>query len=285
MSSTKKARSELRPIDRAYQPRSGWPPVPPPLSSDMSREFLELLLLGMASGGLGALLGIGGGAILVPGLALIAGVPFRSAVSASLVCIAATSVASSIVHLRRGRVDIPLAIDLESFTVVGAIVGGVIAASIPAGPLFIGFAIILLLSASRMLPFWKPAPVRVHRRRMGWARTASLGAGIISSLLGVGGGVLKIPVLTLLLDLEFDRAAATSIYMIGITASAGAIVYAARGDVDFPLTAVVVLGTLVGSFGASLVGHRIQVRWLKAAFAILLIGVAFQMVRRGLATY
>lgn len=243
------------------------------------------MLLGMASGSLGALLGIGGGAILVPGLALIAGVPFRSAVSASLVCIAATSVASSIVHLRRGRVDIPLAIDLESFTVVGAMVGGIIAAWIAAGPLFIGFAIILLLSASRMLPIGHRKPIQPHPRRMGWARVASLGAGITSSLLGVGGGVLKIPVLTLLLDLEFDRAAATSIYMIGITAAAGAVVYAARGDVDVHLTAAAVLGTLVGSMGASLVGHRINARWLRGAFGILLIVIAIQMVRRGLAAF
>lgn len=241
------------------------------------------MLLGMASGSLGALLGIGGGAILVPGLALIAGVPFHTAVATSLVCITATSVASSIVHLRRGRVDIRLAIDLEAFTVVGAMVGGIVAAWIAPGPLFIGFAVILLLSASRMLPVWPQKPVQPHPRRAGWARAASLAAGVTSSLLGIGGGVLKIPVLTLLLDLEFDRAAATSIYMIGITASAGAVVYAARGDLDVNLAAATVLGTLVGSLGASLVGHRVSARWLRSAFGILLIALAFQMVRRGLA--
>ncbi len=246
-------------------------------------EFLELMALGAASGALGTLLGIGGGVLLVPGLALIAGLPFRSAAAASLVCIVATSVTSSVVHLPRGRVDIPLAIDLEAFTVTGAMIGGLLAALIPAAPLFFGFALILLLSAWHMWPFGRAPRPPATRRRMGLARTASLGAGVVSSLLGVGGGVLKVPVLNLLLDLPFDRAAATSIYMIGITTAAGALVYAVRGDVDVHLTAAVMLGTVIGSFGAARLGHRVSSRGLKVAFAILLTGVAIQMVRRGLA--
>ncbi|MBK7594782.1 MAG: sulfite exporter TauE/SafE family protein [Gemmatimonadetes bacterium] len=247
------------------------------------REFLELMALGAASGALGALLGIGGGVLLVPGLALIAGVPFRAAAAASLVCIVATSITSSVVHLPRGRVDIPLAIDLEAFTVSGAMIGGLLAAVIPAGPLFLGFALILLFSAWHMWPFGRTERAPATRRRMGLARASSLGAGVVSSLLGVGGGVLKVPVLNLMLDLPFDRAAATSIYMIGITTAAGALVYAVRGDVDVHLTVAVMLGTVLGSFGASSVGHRIDSRGLKAVFAIVLAGVAIQMVRRGLA--
>ncbi len=246
------------------------------------REFLELLGLGIATGVLGALLGMGGGVLLVPGLALIAGLSFRTAAAASLVCIVATSVTSSIVHLPRGRVDIPLAIDLESFTVTGAMLGGIIAGIMPARPLYIGFALILLLSAWHMWPFGRRERAPAARRRMGLARVSSFGAGVVSSLLGVGGGVLKVPVLNLMLDLPFDRAAATSIYMIGITTAAGALVYMVRGDVQVQLTVAVMLGTVVGSFGASRLGHRVSSRGLKAAFALVLAVVAIQMARHGL---
>lgn len=246
-------------------------------------EFLELFLVGLGAGAMGGLLGIGGGVILVPGLALVLGIPFRAAVAASLVCIVATAVASSIVHLPRARVELGLALDLEAFTVAGAIVGGLTAAWIPSGPLLLAFAIILVVVAVRMWP--RPSTATSSResapQRPGWARAASVGAGVVSSLLGVGGGIFKVPVLHVMLGLDFDRAAATSIYMIGITAAAGAMMYVVRGDVDYHLTGAAVMGTLLGSGVAALYGHRINARWLKVLFSIVLLYVAAQMVRRG----
>jgi uncharacterized membrane protein YfcA len=244
-------------------------------------ELLELFAIGLGTGVIGALLGIGGGVILVPGLALILGVPLRAAVATSLVCIVATSVASSIVHLPRARVSLLLAIELESFTVFGAVVGGLVAGFIPAAPLYFAFAALLGYTGYKMWPRRRaegPRKTHIH-----WARAASTGAGVISSLLGVGGGVLKVPVLNLLMDLDFERTTATSIYMIGLTTATGAMIYLVRGDVRFHVAAATALGTIAGSGVAALVGHRFDTRALKGAFALILLYVAYEMVRHGLA--
>lgn len=249
-------------------------------------ELLELFGIGLGSGALGTLLGVGGGVVLVPALALVLGVPLRLAVPASLVCIVATSVAGSIVHLRRHRVAIRLAVDLEWFTVMGAVTGGLVAALVPSGPLFFLFALMVAATAVRLWPRKTPAQedaeAAARPMRMGAARVASVGAGLVSSLLGVGGGIFKVPIMKLLLGLPFDRAAATSTYMIGITTAAGALVYIVRGDVHYGITATTMLGTLVGSAGAAAVGHRVNNRLLQQAFAVLLLYVAIQMVRRGI---
>jgi hypothetical protein len=115
------------------------------------------------------------------------------------------------------------------------------------------------------------------------ARAASVGAGLLSGLLGVGGGILNAPVLHFVVGMRFDRATATSSYMIGMTAAAGALVYLVRGDIQPGLVTAAMVGTLVGSVPAALAGHRLSARWLRIAFAILLLFVAYQMIRRGAA--
>lgn len=247
-------------------------------------EFLELVGLGLGTGVVGALLGIGGGVLLVPGLALIMDVPLKAAVATSLVCIVATSVASSMVYLPRARVDVPIALELEWFTVIGAVTGALISAWIPVGPLHLLFAVLVFATAIRM---W-PRRVTAERKpavmpHPAWARAASGGAGIVSSLLGVGGGIFKVPILHVLMDLDFDLAAGTSIYMIGITTSVGALIYFVRGDVEVSVAAATALGTVAGSGVAALFGSRIGDRVLKIGFALLLTFVAYEMARRGIA--
>lgn len=246
----------------------------------------ELFAVGVVAGALGALLGVGGGMILVPGLALVAGLPFRGAVAASLVCVVATSVAGSIVHLRYDRVVLPVALELQFFTVAGAVGAGLIAEFLPAGPLYFAFALLLVYGALEMWPratLLEEAVPPPHGPQTAWARAASLSGGIVSALLGVGGGVVFTPVLHLLLRQPFHRAAATSVYMIGVTSAAGALVYLARGDVDPWVAGPAMLGVLAGAATAASWGHLLDHRWLKVAFAALLLVIAAQMVRRGLA--
>jgi len=236
-------------------------------------EFLELFGLGLAAGAIGALLGVGGGVILVPGLSLLLGLGFREAVAASLVCVVATSVAGSIVNLRARRVHLPLALQLQFFAVLGAVGGGLAAPLVPVGPLYLAFAALLAYSASQMFPRRRHpdsvalAPEALERRR---------------KLAGVGGGVIFMPILHLLLRRPFIPAAATSVYMIGITASAGALVYLARGDVSAPVAGATIAGVLIGSGVAATVGHHLDYRWLKTGFALLLLFLATQMVRGGI---
>ncbi len=209
--------------------------------------MLALVTVGVAAGGLGALLGVGGGIILVPGLILLAGLPFHSAVAASLVCVVATSVSGSVVYLRRGRVELDVAVRLQLFTVVGAVAAGLVATAIPAAPLYLAFAL------------------------------------LVAGLLGVGGGILNVPILHLLLGRSFDRAAATSVYMIGVTAAAAAAVYLVRGAVEPTIAGVTMLGTLAGAAVAAALGERLDRRLLKVAFVLLLLYVAVRMVSLGVA--
>ncbi len=252
----------------------------------MDQQLLSLFVIGLLAGGFGALLGVGGGLIIVPALSLLAGLPLRGAIGTSLICICASSAAASAVYLRRGRVDLPIAVELQFFSVAGAVVAGLTAGFIPSTPLFFVFAGLLTLVAVQM---WPATPTKVLERwlsrvaaRETVARGASVGAGLISGLLGVGGGILNTPVLHLVLRKPFDRAVATSAYMIGMTAAAGALVYLARGDVVPGLVTAAMMGTLVGAVPAALGGHRLSARWLRAAFSLLLLFVAYQMVRRGL---
>ena len=238
---------------------------------------------------MGALLGVGGGVILVPGLLLIAGLEFRNAVAASLVCVVATSVASSIVFLRRGLADLPLATELQFFTVSGAVGGGLIAAHIPPAPLYLVFAALLTYLAIRMWPGAKATEENgdggaVPERRT-QAAAGSVGAGLASGLLGIGGGVLNIPVLHLLLGRTFDEAIPTSAYMIGLTAAAGALVYLVRGDVPTDVVGLAMIGTLAGARIAALIRGRFNQRALKVLFIFLLLYGAYRMGSRGLAQF
>jgi uncharacterized membrane protein YfcA len=252
----------------------------------VDHQLLSLFAIGLLAGGFGALLGVGGGLIIVPALSLLAGLPLRGAIGTSLICICGSSAAASAVYLRRGRVDLPVAVELQFFSVTGAVIAGLTAGLVPTAPLFFLFAVLLSLVAVQMWPSESRGVLDRWLPRLGprqsVARAASVGAGLISGLLGVGGGILNTPVLHLLLGKPFERAVATSSYMIGMTAAAGALGYLARGDVVPGLVTAAMLGTLAGAVPAALAGHRLSAKGLRIAFALLLLFVAYQMVRRGL---
>ncbi len=253
----------------------------------MGASLLELVAVGLLAGSFGAVLGVGGGIILVPGLILVAGLPFHSAVAASLVCVVGTSVAGSAVYLRQGRVDLAVGVRLQLFTVFGAVTAGLLAAYVPAGPLYIAFSLLLLITAHRMWPrahAAAPSPEVVRERRP-LAAGASVGVGVVSGLLGVGGGILNVPILHLLLGMPFDRSAGTSVYMLGMTAAGAALVYLARGDVDIGIAGIAMVGTLAGAGIAALLGGKLNQRALKLIFALLLLYVAYRMGSRGLAAF
>lgn len=245
--------------------------------------MLKLAALGVGAGGLGALLGIGGGLILVPALVFLADLPFTHAVGTSLVCVVGTSVAGSAVQFARQRVDVHLAIELQCYAVAGAVTAGLLAPLVPVRILYFAFAAVLLVAAWRTLPRRARAAVETPspRSRVA-ARAGALGGGTIASLLGVGGGVVFVPVLHLLAGLDFHRAAATSVYIIGVTAGSGALVYLARGVVALEVVTPTLLGVLAGASVAAAAGHRLDARGLKAAFTLLLVYVAARMFWRGL---
>lgn len=271
----------------------------------MTPETGFLFLAGGATGAIGAILGLGGGVFLVPALVLFFDVPIRAAAGAGLVAVIATSSAAAAINTGRGWVNIRLGMVLETATVAGAITGGFLAALLPARIVIGAFG--TLLAAVTIL-LWRDKPgrgaagdgepkgrfieefhdpalgrvVRYGVRRLEAAMGTAFFAGNLSGLLGVGGGVIKVPVLHLFCGMPIKAAAATSNFMIGVTGAAGAVVYAMHGELDPALSGVVALGVLAGSTLGAKIAPRLPSRGIRRAFALLTLILAVQMLRRSL---
>ena len=247
-----------------------------------------LVILGFCAGLLGALTGIGGGVLLTPILALHFGIPIRQAIGTSLVAVITTSTASSSVHLQRHTTDIRLGMTLELATALGAAITAYLVGYFNRDALEGLFAAFLLYSSITILvrrgkvkaveeePL--PAgdetvipPYEPKRYPLGLA--ASLVAGALSGLLGIGGGPIKVPVMYIFMNVPLMVATATSNFMIGVTAAASAMVYYRRGDILVQYAAPLAVGVFVGS----LLGARLAPRVRTKVVVYLLVGVMFYL--------
>jgi len=264
---------------------------------------LLLFVTGAATGLLGSMLGLGGGVFLVPLLTLALGVPIRVAIAASLISVMATALASATVNLDRGLVNMRLGLLLEVATASGALLGGLVAAHLTQRQLFLTFAVTMasmgmvmaLRSGRRNVladldadvgalggRLREGEAVYVYRvRRLPIGVVASLVAGAISGLLGLGGGIVKVPILNTFCGIPIRVAAATSTFMIGITTAASAFLYYGRGEVVLPITAAVALGALPGSLVGARISDRVATRSLKVLMAAVLLGVGLRMALEG----
>lgn len=262
-------------------------------------QVLLYIATGGATGLLGAMLGLGGGVFLVPLLTLAFGLPFRAAVAASLISVIATTSASSAVNIDRGLINMRLGMALEVATTIGGLGGGLAAALLTPAQLFAIFGVtlavmgIVMMSRSgrrNVIADLSVDPGRLGGRiqegeqtfvyrvkRLPFALAASLVAGAISGLLGLGGGIIKVPVMNAFCGIPIRVAAATSAFMIGVTAAASVFVYYARGDMVLPLCAAVALGALPGSILGAHLSHRVDVRALKILLAVVLVAVGARM--------
>ncbi len=276
---------------------------------------LVLIAGGAAAGVFGSLLGLGGGILIVPLLTLGFGRPLREAVAVSLVCVIVTSSAAAGAYLRGRVANLRLGAVLALFTASGALVGAIVAFAIPERVLAGLFAALLTYVAYTMgragLRAARPATTApattgaasggasmtvdaaapagrldgpgYRVRRLVPASIASLGAGVIAALLGVGGGVINVPTMNLLMGVPLRVATATSNLMIGVTAVASAIIYLLRGGLDPYIAGPTALGVFVGASVGARVAHRIDVRVLRLLFVVVLAWTAFQMAGRALA--
>jgi hypothetical protein len=242
-----------------------------------------LLVLGFFAGLLGALTGIGGGILLTPILALHFGIPIRQAIGTSLVAVITTSAASSSVHLQRHTTDIRLGMTLELATAFGAAVTAYLVGYFNRNMLEGLFAGFLLYSSVTILvrggkvkdedPAWNDKgetiipPYEPKRYPLGLA--ASLVAGGLSGLLGIGGGPIKVPVMYIFMNVPLMVATATSNFMIGVTAAASAIVYYRRGDILVEIAAPLSVGVFLGSLLGARLAPRIQTKYV----VYLLVGI------------
>jgi uncharacterized protein len=268
----------------------------------MPTELL-LFLSGLAAGAFGGLLGLGGGILIVPILTIGFGASITAAAGVSLVSVIATSAGGAAFNVRNRRADVRIGMLLAAGTVIGAVTGGVLAGILPDRVLAGLFAALLAYTAVTMgrrllrrgdvderradaavdpaAPDGPGAPAyRTHR--VGPGIGLSFVAGNVSGLLGVGGGVVVVPLMNLVLGAPLAVAAATSNFMIGMTAAAGAYAYLFRGDVDPSLAAPMVIGVVIGASLQARVAHRIPTTALRVAFIVVLAYVTYEMALRAL---
>lgn len=271
----------------------------------MTGAVAGLLVLGgggALAGLFGSLLGLGGGILVVPFLSLGLGLPLREAVAVSLVSVIVTSVASSAVYLQRHVANLRLGMVLELGTAAGALAGGLVAFLLAERVLAGLFAALLAWTAVSMVRRREPAAAPVtdgdapaaapagfaatlggpgyRVRRLPAGMMASVGAGTLSALLGVGGGIVKVPAMHLLMGVPLRVAAATSNLMIGVTATASAVIYLLRDALDPYVAGPVALGAFAGAAAGSRVAHRVPQRVLRWLFVAVLAWTAVQMARR-----
>jgi len=273
-------------------------------------DGLLLIAGGAAAGAFGSLLGLGGGILIVPLLTLGFGRDLREAVGVSLVAVIMTSSASASVYLQRHVANLRLGMTLELFTAIGALIGGLLAFLLSEQVLAGLFAALLVYVAATMLRRGNPVdaaepaapgeaepgddaaaasstPLRtllggpgyaVRNFRLGAA--GSVGAGVVSALLGIGGGLVKVPVMNLVMGVPLRVATATSNLMIGVTASASAVIYLFRGEIDPYVAGPTAIGVFLGATLGSRTAHRIDLRVLRILFVVVLLYTAVQMARR-----
>lgn len=270
---------------------------------------IVLFTISIVAGTLGAILGLGGGIIVIPTLTLLFGVNIRYAIGASIVSIIATSSGAAATYVKDRITNIRVAMLLEVATSVGALSGAILASYVKAQWLFLLFAAILLYSAFTM---WRgnrregqsphaEDPLATKLRLHSSYPDAALGgqevayrvsnvvlgfvlmlfAGLTSALLGIGSGSLKVPAMDRAMGLPIKVSTATSNFMIGVTGAASAGVFFMEGLILPALAAPVALGVLVGSSIGTKLMVKLPAREIRRAFVVVLLVIAVQMLVKG----
>jgi uncharacterized membrane protein YfcA len=253
---------------------------------------LLLLGIGLMAGILGAVMGLGGGIFLVPLLTLVLDLPIRIAVGTSLVGVIATSAGVAAFAPRGRGGDVGLALRLEMITTAGAIAGGMLAGAVSARLLSILFAAVVFVTAGYTLYKGRRQRGtsaqellfrRDYRIRHWLAGLSGAGmAGLVSGLLGVGGGFIKVPIMYAVMDVPLGVATATSNFMVGITAAASVFVYYGRGDI-YPMVVVpTAVGVFLGAMLAAYVLRRLRANWVRTALVGVLVALGIYMLAKGL---
>jgi uncharacterized protein len=273
-------------------------------------EFVALLFVtAVLAGGVGAVLGLGGGILLVPLLTMFFGVNLHYAMGASLVSVIATSSGAAAAYLRRGMSNIRIGLFLVMATTGGAVVGATLTGIMPTRALQLILGLALGYSAYttiRMLNIELPPDlpvdplalrfdlqgtyydarlgqeVKYHAVRVRLGFAAMFAAGVLSGLLGIGSGAFKVLAMDYVMRLPMKVSTATSNFMIGITAAASAGVYFSRGDIHPLIAAPVAVGVLVGASVGTIVMARLHNATLRKVFLPVILYLAGAMILRGL---
>ena len=257
-----------------------------------------IFLVATVVGLLGSMLGIGGGVLIIPLLTLLFAVPIKTAIGASIISVTATSSAAGAVYVGHGMTHTRLGMVLEIATTLGALAGGITAMLIGQRYLYGVFGLVLLYVVYTMraagrdeghaqqtglldTSFIDPLSgeeVAYGIRRLPAGLGASFLAGNVSGLLGIGGGIIKVPIMNLIMGMPIKAAIATSNFMIGVTAATSAVIYYERGYIDPRVAVPTALGVLIGAQLGPRLGGRARSVTLKRLFMLLMLVFAIEML-------
>lgn len=267
--------------------------------------FTLILLIGAYFAGLlGSLTGLGGGVVIIPLLTLGFHVDIRYAIGAALLASIATSSGAATAYVKEGITNIRLGMFLEIATTIGAVIGALIAVYTPANTIAMLFGVILIFSAAMTLRKknqeashegsrlagllklnnsypTKDGEVSYKVKHVGAGFSIMTLAGIISGLLGIGSGALKVLAMDATMRIPFKVSTTTSNFMIGVTAAASAVVYLQRGYMGPGLAFPVILGVLGGAFTGSKLLTKMDPKVLRIIFSIAITFVAIEMIYNG----
>ncbi|AJW65305.1 sulfite exporter TauE/SafE family protein [Elizabethkingia bruuniana] len=268
--------------------------------------FTLILLVGAYMAGLlGSLTGLGGGVIIIPLLTLVFHVDIRYAIGAALLASIATSSGAASAYVKEGITNIRLGMFLEIATTIGAVVGAFIAIYMPTNAIAVIFGVVLIFSAAMTVRKKHEAKLTkgsklseklklnstypVNGEKVSYQLTNVAGgfslmtiAGVLSGLLGIGSGSLKVLAMDSTMKIPFKVSTTTSNFMIGVTAAASAVVYLQRGYMDPGIAFPVVLGVLAGALTGAKILPKINPKILRIIFAVAITAVAIEMIINGI---
>lgn len=270
--------------------------------------FILILFLGaILAGFLGALTGLGGGVVVIPLLTLGFGVDMRYAIGAALVTSIASSSGAAAAYIKEGITNVRIGMFLEIATTTGAVMGAVIAIWLDKQYIAILFGCVLIFSAIRTITKkedhsdpnapedklaaklklnssypMKDGVVAYKVQNVATGYSLMTLAGILSGLLGIGSGALKVLAMDTAMKIPFKVSTTTSNFMVGVTAAASAVIYLQRGYIDPGLCMPIVVGVLLGAFIGSKILPKANVKRLRQLFSVVIFILALSMMYNGI---
>ena len=276
-------------------------------------EILQFMLIAVLAGFLGSLVGLGGGIIITPALTILFGFDIKYAIGASIVAVIATSSGSAIAFVKDHVSNMRVGMLLEVFTTAGGVVGALMAGVFSSRLLYIFFSLILLNSFYGMLKktglitklkkeeekvendkyadkyklnstYYDKATgetVKYNVTNVPQGSLVMFGAGFASGLLGIGSGAFKVVALDTYMKLPIKVSTATSNFMMGVTATASALIYFFNGTINPAIAAPIAIGTLIGSRTGAKVMQRLDAKYIRYIFLPILLFTIVNMFLKG----
>ena len=276
-------------------------------------EIIQFMIIAVLAGFLGSLVGLGGGIIITPALTILFGIDIKYAIGASIVAVIATSSGSAIAFVKDHVSNMRVGMLLEVFTTAGGIVGALMAGMFSSKLLYIFFSLILLNSFYGMLKktglinkgkreedkvendkyadkyklnstYYDKATgetVKYNVTNVPQGSLVMFGAGFASGLLGIGSGAFKVVALDTYMKLPIKVSTATSNFMMGVTATASALIYFFNGTINPAIAAPIALGTLIGSRTGAKVMQRLDAKYIRYIFLPILLFTIVNMFLKG----